>query len=66
MPTPDGAGDDRVGLRAAANDPRVKSTFMKLLDKIGKGHKFNKFEMVKNCYFDVEPFTIENELLTPT
>ena len=57
---------DKAGLRAAANDPRVKSTFMKLLDKIGKGHKFNKFEMVKNCYFDVEPFTIENELLTPT
>ncbi len=60
------AADDRAGLKVAANDPRVKGAFLKLLDQIGKSHKFNSFEKVKNCYLDIEPFTIENELLTPT
>ncbi|KAK0705002.1 hypothetical protein B0H67DRAFT_592918 [Lasiosphaeris hirsuta] len=58
--------DDRAGLKTAANDPRVKGTFLKLLDQIGKSHKFNNFEKVRNCFLDIEPFTIENELLTPT
>ncbi|KAK5661498.1 hypothetical protein OQA88_11402 [Cercophora sp. LCS_1] len=58
--------DDRAELKAAASDPRVKGAFLKLLDQIGKSHKFNKFEMVKNCYLDIDPFTIDNELLTPT
>jgi long-chain acyl-CoA synthetase len=58
--------DDKEALRQAANDPRVKGAFLKLLDRIGKEHKFNSFEKVKNCYLDIEPFTIENELLTPT
>jgi long-chain acyl-CoA synthetase len=58
--------DDKDALRQAANDPRVKTAFLKLLDQIGKRHKFNSFEKVKNCIFDIEPFSIENELLTPT
>lgn len=58
--------DDKDALKQAANDPRVKGAFLKLLDQIGKNHKFNSFEKVKNCYLDIEPFTIENELLTPT
>ncbi|KAL2197237.1 hypothetical protein P885DRAFT_77714 [Corynascus similis CBS 632.67] len=60
------SAEDKDALREAANDPRVKGAFLKLLDQIGKRHKFNSFEKVKNCIFDVEPFTIENELLTPT
>jgi long-chain acyl-CoA synthetase len=58
--------EDTEAVRQAANDPRVKGAFLKLLDKIGKDHKFNSFEKIKNCYLDVEPFTIENEMLTPT
>ena len=58
--------DNKEELKAAANDPRVKREFLKLLDKIGTSHKFNSFEKVKNCYLDIEPFSIENELLTPT
>ncbi|KAJ9141897.1 Long chain acyl-CoA synthetase 7, peroxisomal [Pleurostoma richardsiae] len=57
---------DRDGLRAAANDPRVRKAFLKLLDGIGRHHKFNSYERVRNCYMDIEPFTIDNELLTPT
>ncbi|KAK4121782.1 acetyl-CoA synthetase-like protein [Parathielavia appendiculata] len=58
--------EDKEAVRQAANDPRVKSAFLKLLDQIGKKHKFNSFEKVKNCYLDIDPFTVENELLTPT
>lgn len=57
---------DIQALKVAGNDPRVKKAFLNVLDKIGKSHKLNSFEKVKNCYLDVEPFTIENELLTPT
>ncbi|KAK3321063.1 hypothetical protein B0T19DRAFT_257337 [Cercophora scortea] len=60
------AVEDTAALKVAANDPRVKAQFLKLLDGIGKNHKFNNFEKVKNCYFDIEPFTMDNELLTPT
>jgi long-chain acyl-CoA synthetase len=58
--------EDKEAVRQAANDPRVKGAFLKLLDQIGKKHKFNSFEKVKNCYLDIEPFTVDNELLTPT
>ncbi|KAK4197578.1 putative long-chain-fatty-acid--CoA ligase [Triangularia verruculosa] len=58
--------DDKAALKVAGNDPRVKSALLKLLDQIGKSHKFNSYEKVKNIYLDIEPFSIENELLTPT
>lgn len=57
---------DVEGLRAAAQDPKVKQAFLKMLDKIGRKHKFNSFERVRAIYLDIEPFTIDNELLTPT
>ena len=57
---------DREALKKAINEPSVKAAFLKRLDEIARGHKFNSFERVKNVYLDIEPFTIENELLTPT
>lgn len=57
---------DIAAVKEATRDPKLKSAFLKKMDKIGKDHKFNSFERVRNCYLDVEPFTIENELLTPT
>jgi len=57
---------DIAGIKAVANDPRIKTALLKILDQIGKSHKFNSYEKVKNFYLDVEPFTMENELLTPT
>ncbi|OAA34963.1 long-chain-fatty-acid--CoA ligase FAA2 [Metarhizium rileyi] len=53
-------------MRTAAKDPKVRQAFLKLLDNVGRKHKFNSFEKVKGVYLDVEPFSIENELLTPT
>ncbi|KAH6621301.1 hypothetical protein B0J18DRAFT_432117 [Chaetomium sp. MPI-SDFR-AT-0129] len=58
--------EDKEAVVQAANDPRVKGAFLKLLDKIGQRQRFNSFEKVRNCHFEIEPFSIENELLTPT
>ncbi|KAI1135294.1 acetyl-CoA synthetase-like protein [Hypoxylon sp. FL0543] len=58
--------DDIEAVKAAAKDPRVVKAFLKKLDDIAKKYKFNGYERVRNCLLDVEPFTVENELLTPT
>ncbi|CAJ2511525.1 Uu.00g071500.m01.CDS01 [Anthostomella pinea] len=58
--------DDLAAIKVAAKDPRVVQAFLKHLDVIAKKHKFNGYERVRNCILDIEPFTIENELLTPT
>lgn len=60
------AADDIAAVKVAAKDPRVVKAVLKHLDNIGKKHKFNGYERVRNCLLDVEPFTVENELLTPT
>ncbi|CAM1510427.1 Fc.00g007620.m01.CDS01 [Cosmosporella sp. VM-42] len=57
---------DVAAIRAAANHEKVKSKFLKQLDVIGKKHKFNNFEKVRNVRLEVDPFTVDNELLTPT
>ncbi|KAI1298651.1 AMP-binding enzyme [Xylaria venustula] len=60
------APEDISAIKNAAKDPRVVKAVLKHLDEIGKKQKFNGYERVKNCVLDVEPFSIENELLTPT
>ena len=57
---------DPAELRKAAKEPKVLQAFLKLLDGIGRKHKFNSYERVRAVYLDFEPFSIENELLTPT
>ncbi|KAE8449721.1 hypothetical protein EG329_007496 [Mollisiaceae sp. DMI_Dod_QoI] len=58
--------EDIEAVKAAARDVRVKKAVLKELEKIGKKNKFNSYERVRNCHLEIEPFTIENELLTPT
>lgn len=57
---------DLEAIRAAAGDERVRATVLKDLDKVGRKKKFAGYERVKNCFLYLEPFSIENELLTPT
>jgi len=57
---------DIPAVKAAAQHKKVRKAVIAQLDKIGKKNKFNGWERVRNVYLDVEPFTIENELLTPT
>lgn len=57
---------DVAAVRAAANHPKVKEKFLKHLDSIARKHKFNSFEKVRNVQLEVDPFTVDNGLLTPT
>jgi long-chain acyl-CoA synthetase len=58
--------DDIDAIKAAAKDIRVRKAVVRELEKIGKKNKFNNWERVRNVHLEIDPFTIENELLTPT
>ncbi|KAI9053905.1 hypothetical protein LZ554_002850 [Drepanopeziza brunnea f. sp. 'monogermtubi'] len=58
--------EDIEAVKAAAKDSKVRRAVVKELDKIGKKNKFNRYELVRKVHLEIEPFTIENELLTPT
>ncbi|CAK7271708.1 medium-chain fatty acid-CoA ligase faa2 [Sporothrix epigloea] len=60
------APTDRDALQKAIQDPRVRAAVQTIIDDIGKKHKFNGFEKARNVYLALDPFTVENELLTPT
>ncbi|KAK9463150.1 eukaryotic long-chain fatty acid CoA synthetase (LC-FACS) [Lipomyces oligophaga] len=53
-------------LAEAGNDKAVRLALMKEIDRIGIQAKLKGFERVRNFVLKVEPFTIENDLLTPT
>ncbi|KAI9879276.1 MAG: hypothetical protein M1830_009006 [Pleopsidium flavum] len=57
---------DTEAIRAACLDPRIRKAVVKELERVGKKNKFAGYERVRNCYLYLEPFTIDNELLTPT
>lgn len=58
--------DDLKAIEVVAKDPRVLKAVIAELDAIAKRSKFNSYEKVKGVYLALEPFSIENELLTPT
>jgi long-chain acyl-CoA synthetase len=57
---------DFDAIRAAACDTKVVKTVLRDLDRAGKEHKLAGFERVKGIRLFLEPFSIENGLLTPT
>jgi long-chain acyl-CoA synthetase len=57
---------DLEAIKAACKDPKIKSQVLKDLDRAGRKSKFAGYERVRNISLFVEPFSIENELLTPT
>lgn len=57
---------DFAALKVAARHEKVQKAAMKELEKIGRNSKFNSYERVAHVTLLLEPFTIENELLTPT
>ncbi|KAH3955364.1 hypothetical protein HBI56_014060 [Parastagonospora nodorum] len=60
---PDG---DVAALKAALTDKKVEKAVLKELDRVGRKNKFNSYERVKGVRLFLDPFTIDNELLTPT
>lgn len=57
---------DLEAVREAGRDAKVRQAVVKELDKVGRKSKFNAYERVRNVCLEIEPFTIDNELLTPT
>ncbi|KAK4542702.1 hypothetical protein LTR36_006274 [Oleoguttula mirabilis] len=57
---------DLKALEAAGQEAKVQKAVVKELGRVGKKAKFNSYEHVRAVRLMVEPFSIENELLTPT
>ncbi|KAE8360472.1 acetyl-CoA synthetase-like protein [Aspergillus caelatus] len=53
-------------IRAATKDPLVREAVQRDLDTVGRKKKLQGFERVRNIELDIEPFTVENGMLTPT
>ena len=57
---------DLQAVAAACKDQRVRKAVCRDLDRVGRKSKFKGYERVRNCALFVDPFTVDNELLTPT
>ncbi|EME47202.1 hypothetical protein DOTSEDRAFT_69225 [Dothistroma septosporum NZE10] len=57
---------DLKAVDAAAKETKVQKAVLRELGKVGKKAKFNSYENVRAVRLMLEPFSIENELLTPT
>lgn len=58
--------EDLQAIKAACADERVRAAVVTELERVGKKNSFAGYEHVRNCYLYLDPFTIDNELLTPT
>lgn len=57
---------DLEAIKSAAAADKVRKAVLKDMEQVAKKHKLAGYEKVKNCALMVEPFTVENTLLTPT
>lgn len=57
---------DFEAIKQACKHEKVKAAVHKDLDKIGRKNKFAGYERVKAIHLSLEPFTVDNEVLTPT
>jgi long-chain acyl-CoA synthetase len=60
------ADGDLARLKEVLSNKKLEKAVLKELDRAGKKNKFNSYERVKAVRLFVDPFTIENQLLTPT
>lgn len=60
------APTDLQAIAAACKDPKIRGAIQKDLDRVARRNKFAGYERVKAVYLYLDPFTVENELMTPT
>lgn len=60
------APTDLAGLGEACKDPKVISAYLDQYTKIARSNKLKGYEYIKGLYLTMEPFSVENGLLTPT
>ncbi|CAG8467059.1 7195_t:CDS:2 [Funneliformis caledonium] len=59
-------GFEGLSYEELCKDAKVRKHFLQTLIKYGKANDLKGFECVKNVYLTPEPFSIQNNLLTPT
>ncbi|RIB01319.1 hypothetical protein C2G38_2296505 [Gigaspora rosea] len=57
---------DEKGLEILVYDKKVKRAFLGHMDEIANQSKLKGFEMVKDIHLSNVPFSVENNILTPT
>lgn len=57
---------DMDAIKAALSDDKIRKAVLRDLERVAKKHKLQGYERVKNVSLKLEPFTVENNLLTPT
>lgn len=57
---------DMEKLKEVCRNKKLEKAVLKELDKVGRKNKFNSYERVRAVRLFVDPFTIDNQLLTPT
>ncbi|KAF2097134.1 acetyl-CoA synthetase-like protein [Rhizodiscina lignyota] len=57
---------DMKAIKDAAAHPKVRAAATREFEKVAKKNKFNSYERVRACWLGLEPFSPENDLITPT
>ncbi|KAJ4369633.1 medium-chain fatty acid-CoA ligase faa2 [Neocucurbitaria cava] len=60
------AEGDVEKLKEVLSNKKIEKAVLKELDRVGRKSKFNSYERVRSVRLFLDPFTIDNQLLTPT
>jgi len=59
-------GEDHEDLVPHLNDAKFHAAILESFTGLAKANKFSGLEKIKKVHVTKDPFTIENEILTPT
>lgn len=57
---------DLDAIKEALSDEKIRRAVLRDLERVAKKHRLAGYERVRNVSLKLEPFTVENNLLTPT